>query len=1208
MDIPKLTFNPPSGDAITPPTTRTVDRASSKMGLAAFSTLDVAPHPNGGVASSLSSLLPFDFTTPTKAGASPKSKSTTKRQAPKFVSLALASPSKKYSTAETPRPNKGISTDLKIVPSVPSTARTPSPKKVSFADDSFTPMSASTPKHFCASTPKLARGLSPKSSPSKPAFSDFSVMSITSPITPQLSHDQFDSIHGQSETRAALLSPSDEIHEPEPEYGAAFESPSKADTTMHDITMLSDMTATSPRKPQGHTFASVERSETAKKLCAPFDPESFDDFDFTSTLAPVPDFPRRPARAPRVKQQRKTRGLILEKAIAKRVTESLTAEELDAAVQFRHIAVKGDLAYALCPRKRQRVADWTDEDYSEPYWLDEEVEERPVINMIEARRVLRNDLFSLPAGPSVREQRQQYKADMEKYGEVVVPARGKRNYDGEPKRAYNNGLLTHAIMKPLLAFPMPDLSFEWVLETAIRDSNKAHGRQQEKHRNVRQPIAVFGESDFSVIEEEDEPQSPTSKLPHFPSSATHHSEASRKTRLDQGLVSLRSKLATFVAQEREHAPVSPLSSPIGPGFTFEVPSFISSPGVTETDGDDAEQGLEGAPEPVASPIVYFKDRSQTSPFKKRKSLPATRRPSLTSLLRRVSLPLTFPAADSDQLPVVQDLQDPASGSLVGAPDASVELPAVQNPSEEDSASAAFVQASPGSAGGVSSSSSSALALASPLGSSSPSSVVVDARENPDIFGSFQERPDSPIQAPASLAHVFEEAREMTDGSVLVSMEGDRLMVRFKVSEKYAALIAAEDASAASSTPPAALAGQEEEQGEQDEREDEELQQVSDQAPAPAIIDDDSDLIMLREFMNRHAARKAAKAAEPAEPVETVTTPPLSPTPIPSAPIVAAVAPTPERAQGIWVDTPAFSVTCSAERPRSVGRTSPAVSTARQPLGTLDVNSPSPRKVKRKVDDVEGRGSSPEKKPQPPKRQRREKAEKPGKAENEKPGKDENTKPAEDEEEEEAGPVAGVRTRAQRAAERGEPAPATKIPVRHKGYAKLRNGEKDLAVMTRQNTRTNKGSALPAEQVLESLKNAPPTVETEAVAAARKSGKSVQWAEQLARSQSEEPSLTALSSEEEKEVGKARGRPKGSTGKTGATKSSSSAKATTTKSTTAKSTTAAKSAKERRPAIPGPKTEGAKVSKPKKVSAAAKKELGLSANGTPAKRSARIAKK
>ncbi|KAJ0163546.1 hypothetical protein CTA2_2820 [Colletotrichum tanaceti] len=1300
MNIPRLTFNPPSGDAIlTPPSLRTVDRAGPKVALAAFSALELAPQPNGSMASSLSSLS-IDFTTPTKTAASPQSKSTTKKQqAPKFASLSLASPFIKFSTAETPRPNKSsLSTPWNVASFGPSGARTPSPKKVSFADESFTPLSASTPKqHLSASTPKLARALSPKSSPSQPALSDFSVMSIVSPATPQILHHQSHSNQGQLETPTAPQSLSDSTYDeessnlsslfgPSPsrfaeqahETGSASGSPLKADTTMHDITMLSDLTVASPRKPQGNIFISVKLSETAKNLCGPFHSESFEGIDFTSTLSPVPDFPRRTARIPRTKQnkqRRKTSGLIFEKVIAKRVVESLAIQELDAAVQFRHIAVKGKLAYALCPRKRQRVAEGCDEDYSEPYWLDEEVEERPVINMIEARRVLRNDLFALPAGPSVREQRQQYKADMEKYGEVMTSTRGKRNYDGEPKRAYNNGLLTHAIMKPLLAFPMPDLSFEWVLETAIRDSNKAHGREQPKHRNVRQPIAVFGESDFSVIEEEEEPQSPTAKLPHFPSSATYHSRASRKSRLDHGLDSLRSKIAAFAAQEPEAAPSSPLSSPIGPGFTFEVPSFISSPSIIHSSVDEAEEALDETSEAAASPIVYFKDRSQTSPFKKRKSLPAARRPSLTSLLRRASLPVALPAADSDQAlavqdlqdpasgslvcapdfsvelpatdsdqaPAVQDLQDPASGSLVCAPDSSVELPAVQNPFVADSASAAAVVASPSSASGASPSS--ALASASPMGSASPSPVVLDVRENPDIFGSFQERPGSPIQTLASLARVFEEAKETMDAKVVVSREGGRLIVRFKVSDEHVALFAAaeasdktseeahaEDAIVGSITPaetaapmsPLGQTTQEEEQKEQKEQREEESKemeedvlQMLEQAPTTTFDDENSDLIMLREFMSRHAARKAAKATEPTEPSKSasrtlspVSVPghALSPTAFPSAPIRATFAPTPERAQSIWADTPAFSVNSPAERPVSARR-----ECSRRPLGALDVNSPSPRKAKRKGEELQDRDASPEKNAQPAKRQRRDKPGKSSNDENEKPEGEEKAKLKEDAKPSgDDGPVAGVRTRAQRAAERGEAPPVTKIPVRHQRYAKVRggDGEKDVTVVTRQNTRANKGSAMSADEMLEYLKTVPAAEETGgAVVAARKDGKSVQWAEQLATSQAEEHLLVPLSPAEEKQVGKARGRPKASSSKT-ASSTKVSTKTTTKTSNGNPSSTAAASklTKSRQAGIPGPKTDGAKVSKPKKVTAAAKKELGLSANGTPAKRSARIAQK
>ncbi|OHE92184.1 hypothetical protein CORC01_12529 [Colletotrichum orchidophilum] len=1209
MNIPKLTFNPPSGNLTPSPTSRSSrDRTTSpKKALAGFAKLELNPQPNGGMAPTLSSLsMDLDFTTPTKAGASPISMSTTKKQAPKSASVSLASPTKKYSTAETPR-LKGSATNLSMMKmsSDPTPSKTPSPKKVSFADASF--------QSLTASTPKLARGLSPKSSPSKPAISDFSVMSITSPTASLVSNDlspcrNSESNQQQVESRVVVESPAKD-EDAETEYDAStFESPSKLDITMHDITMISDF-APSPKKPQSYTLATAELSKAAKELCGPFKPEIYADLDVTSTLAPVPSFARQRARIPRTKQRR--RGLVFEKAIAREVAESLAVEELEAAANFRHIAVKGSLAYALCPRKRQRVAEPTEEDDSEPYWL-EDVDESGVINMIEARRVLRNDLFALPAGPSVHDQRRQYHEEVQKYGDPIVPTCGKRNYDGEKKRAYNNGLLTHTIMGPLLAFPMPELSFDWVLETAIRESNKVHGREQPKHRNVRQPIAIFGESDFSIIEEEEEPQSPTAKLPHFPSSATHHSSTSRKTRLAQGAANLQAKLATLKSVVEEQAP-SPLSSPIGPGFTFKVPSFISTPDATETNNEEsvADQEDDTAAEEVASPMVYFKDRNQTSPFKKRKSLPAVRRLSFPGPLRRASLP----AAGSAQLPVVQDLQDLASGPLVGAPDSSVELHEVQNPLEVDSASAAAAQATP---------------ERSP--SPSPSPVVVDARENPDIFGSCQDRPGSPIQALASLARVFEEAKKTDmDGKVVVSREGVRLIVRFKVSDEHAALFAQEQepvvavgsptklttSAPVSPVRPAALVKDNKEGEEQAriEEENEEVAQVPSQAPVQAVEDDDSDLIMLREFMTRHAARKAAKAADP-EPVEPAALSPTlavapSPAPLASAPILMAT--TPERNQSIWADTPAFSITSSADRSRSARRASPAVSSGRQPLGSLDVNSPSPKKAKRKAEEVDERETLPEK-PQRPKRQRRAKADV--------PETDKTSDKASDKviDKDEVAPVTNVRTRRQLAVARGEAPAVTKIPVRNKGMGNIRAGEKDLAALTRQNTRVNKGDAISAEEVLETLKNAPPRVETRAAAAAvaKKNGKSVQWAAQLARSQSEDPSASPvdsdeassaeLSPDEEKQIGKARAKARGSTSKSAATKASAAKVAATTKTAPAKGT-AAKVTKANQPKLtPGSKTEGAKVTKTKKPTAAAKKEMGLSANGTPAKRSARTAKK
>ncbi|KXH43210.1 hypothetical protein CSAL01_03491 [Colletotrichum salicis] len=1237
MNIPKLTFNPPSGNLTPSPTARSSRNRipSPKRALAGFSNLELTRDHTANVDMAFSD---FDFSTPTKGGTTPMSAATT--QPPRFAPMSLASPVKKFSTAETPRLKAGT---LRLTTmSLDASTKTPSPKKVSFADASF--------QSLTASTPKLARNFSPKSSPSKPAVSDFSVMSITSPTASLASNDQSPrsdsgSNQQQAETRADSESPAEEEEGDGEEESSSrdgeevggFESPSKLDITMADITMISDF-APSPKKPQSYTFATTELSEAAKEFSNPFDPETYADLDLTSALTPVPSFARQRARILRTKQ-RKARGLVFEKAIAREIAESLAVEELEAAAIFRHIAVKGGLFYALCPRKRQRVVEPTAEDDSAPYWL-EDVDESGVINMIEARRVLRNDLKALPAGPSVHDQRRQYHEEVEKYGEPIVPTCGKRNYDGEKKRAYNNGLLTHTIMAPLLAFPMPELSFDWVLETAIRESNRVHGRDQPKHRNVRQPIAIFGESDFSVIEEEEEPQSPTAKLPRFPSTATHHSSSSRKIRLARGAANLEAKLATLQSIVEERSP-SPLSSPIGPGFTFQMPpSSLSTLDVTETNQEatEAEQEDKAAAVEVASPMVFFKNRNDTSPFKKRKSLPAARRLSFSAPLRRASLPVAGPA----QLPVVQDLQDLASASLVGAPDSSVELHAVQSPLEVDSASAAAAQATP---------------ERTPPPSPSPSPVVVDARENPDIFGSFQDRPGSPIQALASLARVFEEAKKTDmDGKVVVSREGGRLIVRFKVSDEHAALFAQEQEpmeepvdspiEPATSTPlsPIRPATEAEHDGETAEEakveaEDEQVAQVPSQAPAPAVEDDDS-LVMLREFMTRHAAKKAAKAAdpEPVEPVEPAEPAVLSPTPavepvvaqsspdpLASAPILMAA--TPERNQSIWPDTPAFSITSSADRSRSARRASPASSTGRQPLGSLDVNSPSPKKAKRKAEAVDEREGSPEK-PQPPKRQRRAKADVP---DAKKATEKANDKSAD---EDEVAPVPNVRTRRQLAVARGEAPAVTKIPVRNKGMSNIRAGEKDLAALTRQNTRSNKGDAVSAEEMLEAIKTAPPKIETQAAAAAaKKNNKSVQWAAQLARSQSEDPSAALiesdeassssaeLSPDEEKQVGKAR-KAKASTSKIATTKAST-AKASTSKTATTKAAPAKSAATKTAPAkataakapkasqsklATAPKTEGAKVSKAKKPTAAAKKELGLSANGTPAKRSARTAKK
>ncbi|KAF6820352.1 hypothetical protein CPLU01_12786 [Colletotrichum plurivorum] len=1229
---------------------------SPKEAPAGFSQLEVSPQPTR-VASTMSSLSLGGFTTPKKSdpSRSPISKSTSKKAAPKFASMSLGPDSapttpktpKASSTSGTPGSKKRINLNgaLSIVSFAKaknsgSPRKTPSPRKVSFLEDaSF--LSAS------GSTPKPSRGPTPKSSPSKAPTSRRSAPIVPADLSPASIEEL--SISPIPDTPSEALIPAEEDEESTSflespskvaETSIVFQSPSKVDTTMHDVTMMSDYHGTSST-PQTYSFATTDLSDVAQKLCGPFKPELFEQVEYSSALAaPRPfqtrRFVQKRPRVTRKKQLRKKQRferMFMESAIVKQVDDSRSIEELEAGPMFRTIAAKGKLAYALCPRKRQKTEDISEDE--EPYWIADDPE-WGVSLIIEARRVVRNGLYNEPIGLTVPELRQQYQREVRKHGEAIHPIRSKRSYEGAPKRAYSNDLLTHSIMGPLLRFPMPELSFEFVLQEAINAASKARGEKPKRSKNPRQHIAIFGEPEVPVIEEEEEPQSPTPKLPHFPSTATHHSNAQRKDRLDQGAETLRSKLAELqsVPEPSSSPGQEPLSSPIGPGFTFEVPSFISTPSTTkasdiaEDQAQEVAEEVEEEPEAAPSPIVVFKNRTPGTPnttFKKRKSLPVSRRLSFSGPLRRASLP--------------------AAGS--------VQLPAVHNPSAEvDLASRADAQASPA----VTTTSPTVIptsvdeppdpvvhnpstevdlasrvdAPTSPAPSSSPSSVVVDVRENPDIFGSSQDRPGSPIQTLASLARVFVEAKEMADAKVVVKKEDGRLIVRFKLSDELAARFEdaptpASPAAAVSPAPAPALAtspspspapapapvdlavplaspspvSADDDSEEETVEEDDEDQMVEDQneeedevdevtVPTPAVCDEDSDLAMLRNFLSKHTAGKAAKAAEAtANTTSPAVDPVVSPSPPPSAPILAANTPE-RRLQGIWADTPAFSITSSASK------ASPAVSTGRKPLGVLDANSPSPKKAKRKADDVEEREPSPEK--QPPKRTRRAKEDKP---EAEKKDSDAEEKPNETPV---PPPVPGVRTRAQRAAERGEAPPATRIAMRHQGYAKVRNGEKDLATLTRQNTRANKGSALPADEVLEKLKTNPPAVETRA---ARRNGKSVQWAEKLARSQSEEPQTMTLSPEEEKEVGKAT-KPKAK-----ATTTKRAAATTTTTKTAPKTAKATSASKLRQPAAAttaasGPKTEGAKVTK--KVTAAKKKELGLSANGTPAKRSARIAEK
>lgn len=1036
----------------------------------------------------------------------------------------------------------------------------------------------------------------------------------------------------------------------------------------------------------------------------PFQPELFEKTDYNTTLSRPWSFPssrlqQKQARAVnRKKRQRRTKQeakmLMVEKSILEQVAESLTLDELDAAPEFRVIAQIGKKSYVIGSRKRRRNEEDLGNDVASWYDIEEGLGLGLIIDAqrkfhqqfvkvaLSNRHVgeVRNQLFHLPMGPTVGEIRKQYLADMKRHGEPMVPVCSKRSYKGTPKRAYSNDLLTHMVIQQLLEFPQPELSYEFVLEHLIAESDKAQGRRTRRARNVRQLIAAYGEPEVSIIEEDEEPQSPTPKLPHFPSTATHHSSASRKLRLVQGADNLRARIESLASipepPSPSPAPAEPLSSPIGPGFTFQCPSFMSSPSASKTSEKDEaefaeeveeEQQPEPAAEPevaaspaVASPVVVFKDRTPAKmAFKnKRRSLPAFAIAplSFSSPARRASLQFV---AGSDQHSSVQDLsQDPASESQVVAPTSVVELSEsqVQNPVTVDSASSrSEPEASPAPA----------VEESPKAGSSSPASVVVDVRENMDIFGSSQERTGSPIHALASLARVFEENKEVKDAKVVVERLGGRLLVRFKVPDEHAALFTEEVAAAPSPSPVAAdspidesaapispnvlpaspspvpiISIQQntpekngEEKDLEEEEEDDDVLQVPTEAEETLVaetaeveVEDDSELALLRSFVSRHAASRAARAAEATAPAATA---PVVVSPMPSAPILLSATPE-RRPQGIWADTPSFSV----ERPRTIA--SPAPSSTRQPLGVLDANSPSPKKVKRKADNVEEREPSPEKPAS--KKPRKAKADKntPGKPEKDDREDDKgivNVTPVLEADPDGAppanGPLPGVRTRAQRAAARGETPAATRIPMRHQ-VAKVRNGEKDLATLTRQNTKNNKGGAIPADEMLEKLKNAAPTVETRAAAAAKKDGKNVSWAEQLARSQSEEPPLLSpspeLSQEEEKEVGKttrvkraatpkkpAKSTTTPMTTKTAPVAPATPAAAAKKPAATTKIAKAAAPSKLRQPGTPaaaaGPKTEGAKVTKTtKKVTAAAKKEVVGAVNGTPAKRSRRIAEK
>lgn len=394
------------------------------------------------------------------------------------------------------------------------------------------------------------------------------------------------------------------------------------------------------------------------------------------------------------------------------------------------------------------------------------------------------------------------------------------------------------------------------------------------------------------------------------------------------------------------------------------------------------------------------------------------------------------------------------------------------------------------------------------------------------------------------------------------------------------------------------------------------------APAIPFVEDDRTFLV--RFMNKHQAGKTTSGGpKTPEQNDTSTTPDQNAqlstiSPSQDAPMVAS---TPIRDAGMSTNTPKQTGTpvfAVARAPTQAGTPVRAATSrsraGRTPLGALDANSPSPVKArtgKRKLDadaeadaenvpegEREGKGPEPEKSPEPsPKRRRGLRARKPA-------------------------------------------APPTPAPINARA---VRNGEKDLASLTRANTRANKGNAAWPEEVLKGFaadpmgqkwKERKEVVDAKAARAAaavtKTDVKNVRWAETIAQYREGPPadddeddedelcSATATAEqddvfvekegeeEEKKAEGPAkeapktrakRGRPAAAVAPKAAPKSKLPAPVSRTRATKAAKAPAAVPTKI-------PKVEDDKVAKRRPTRAAAQKSnlgMGLTATGTPIRR-------
>ncbi|KAG7122883.1 hypothetical protein HYQ44_003781 [Verticillium longisporum] len=332
------------------------------------------------------------------------------------------------------------------------------------------------------------------------------------------------------------------------------------------------------------------------------------------------------------------------------------------------------------------------------------------------------------------------------------------------------------------------------------------------------------------------------------------------------------------------------------------------------------------------------------------------------------------------------------------------------------------------------------------------------------------RNSSPIEALASL---ISPIQDMADTRVVLGQNEGRFFIRFKLPDEHAetfleqvdrvqvdTYMKQEDEAAERETEPAVIV--------------QELEEKTTSAVVKAVSEDDP-RDLLRQFVTKHQAGKARPSAaifsadteSPA--AERVVVKPDAV--IPTAPILPAESlRTPESGfnrASMRVETPTLSMGIDQPALETPTRNSSAKKPKRMPLGKLDANSPSPVKPKAGKRKMDGDGDDDEQKdlektPEPSPKRRR-----------------------------------GLRSRK----------PATPGPDAAPVNSRLvRNAEKDLASVTRANTRANKSGALYPADVLAQFAEDPlgqqwkerkAVVDARASRAVKVGAKSVHWPAALA---------------------------------------------------------------------------------------------------------------